>query len=73
MELEKKISIKAIEENFEKNLYKILPTFLKTYFEWIQQSKLNLFHGLYKFNKLDYVHGTTQCSDFFFLKHKLLN
>ena len=29
MELEKKISLKAIEENFEKNLFKILPTFFE--------------------------------------------
>ena len=49
---------------------KILPTFLDTYYEWIQKSKLNEFHGLNKFNKLDYVHGTSQCFDFFFLKNK---
>ena len=49
---------------------KILPNFLNTYYEWLQQSKINNFHGLSKFNKLDYVHGTTQSFDFFFLKNK---
>ena len=45
---------------------KVLPN-LNTYYEWIQQSKLQ-YHGLSKFNKLDYVHGTTQSFDFLFKK-----
>lgn len=47
----------------------LLPKFLKTYFEWIQNSKLNNLRGLEKFSALDYVHGTSQAFDFFYLRY----
>ena len=47
----------------------IVPKFINTYYNWIQSSKLNKFNGLDKFNKVDYVHGTSQAFDFWFQKH----
>ena len=47
----------------------IVPEFVNTYYEWIQQSKLNQFNGLYKFNCIDFVHGTSQAFDFWYQKH----
>jgi len=47
----------------------VLPTFVNEYYDWIQSSKLNKFHGLEKFNQLDFMHGTSQAFDFFYMKH----
>ena len=47
----------------------IVPKFINKYYKWIQQSKLNNLHGLNKFNKLDFVHGTSQAFDFWYQKH----
>lgn len=47
----------------------ILPAFTNEYYEWIQNSKLNALHGLEKFNQLDFMHGTSQAFDFFYMKH----
>ena len=44
----------------------IVKEYLNTYFEWIQSSRLNDFHGLKKFNSLSFVHGTSQAFDFFY-------
>ena len=54
------------------NLYnvKLLDKFLETYFAWIQSSEINKLHGLEKFDKLSYTHGTSQAFDFFFMAHK---
>lgn len=43
--------------------------FINKYFNWIQASKLNSLPGLEKFNALDFVHGTSQAFDFFYLNH----
>ena len=48
---------------------KIKDKFLNQYFKWIQTSKLNKITGLSKFNKLSYVHGTSQSFDFFTAEH----
>ena len=40
--------------------------FLKKYYRWIQQSKLNKLYGLKKFNSLSFVHGTSQAFDEFY-------
>ena len=45
----------------------IVKEYLNTYFEWIQSSRLNDFHGLKKFNSLSFVHGTSQAFDFFYI------
>jgi len=47
----------------------IVPTFINAYYSWIKSSKLNKFEGLDKFPALDYMHGTSQTFDFFYLKH----
>lgn len=47
----------------------ILPDFLNAYFKWIQSSKLNKLHGLENFSALDYMHGSSQAFDFFYIKH----
>jgi hypothetical protein len=47
----------------------IAPKFIKRYYEWVQQSKLNTLHGLDKFNQVDFVHGTSQAFDFWYQKH----
>ena len=47
----------------------IVPKFVNTYYNWIQQSKLNKLHGLDKFNQVDFVHGTSQAFDFWYQKH----
>jgi hypothetical protein len=44
--------------------------FLCKFFEWIQESKLNKLHGIEKYNKLSYVHGSTQAFDFFYAENK---
>jgi hypothetical protein len=65
--------IEFIEKNITSQyLYSdhIVKTFLNTYFAWIQESKLNKLHGLKKFDKLSYVHGTSQSFDFFYAENK---
>jgi hypothetical protein len=48
----------------------VVPKFVEAYFSWIQSSKLNRLKNLDKFNVVDYVHGTSQAFDFFYMKHK---
>lgn len=43
--------------------------FLNTYFEWIQQSRLNLLEGIQQYKHLSYVHGTSQAFDLFYAEH----
>lgn len=47
----------------------VLPEFIDTYFKWIRSSKLNKLHNLEKFSSLDFVHGTSQAFDFYYMKH----
>ena len=47
----------------------VVKAYLKTYFEWVQASNLNNFHGLKKFKSLSFVHGTSQAFDFFYREH----
>jgi hypothetical protein len=47
----------------------IVPQFTSEYYEWVQTSKLNTLHGLEKFGNVDFVHGTSQAFDFFYMKH----
>lgn len=60
---------KSIDSSF---LYdrNIQGDFLNNYHEWLQNSKLNNLNGLEKFNKLSYVHGTSQAFDFFYADNK---
>ena len=60
---------KSIDPSF---LYdrNIQSDFLCAYHKWLQNSKLNKLHGLDKFNKLSYVHGTSQAFDFFYADYK---
>ena len=53
------------------NLYKVncIPTFCQSYVDWIQSTKLNNLIGLDNFNSKQYVHGTSQSFDFFYLSH----
>lgn len=52
---------------FDRN---IQSDFLCEYHNWIQKSKLNNIVGLENFDKLSYVHGSTQAFDFFYAEHK---
>lgn len=47
----------------------IVPKFTNEYYEWVQSSKLNTLHGIEKFSNVDFVHGTSQAFDFFYMKH----
>jgi hypothetical protein len=47
----------------------IVPKFLKTYYDWIQESKLNNLQNLDKFPFVDYTHGTSQAFDFWYMQH----
>ena len=49
---------------YNKNLPK---NFCNSYLEWIKSSKLNNLINLNKFKSLQYVHGTAQSFDFFYL------
>mgnify|MGYP001224500375 FL=1 len=51
------------------NLYDLdqIPEFCENYTNWIQSTKLNNLIGLENFNSKQYVHGTTQAFDFFYL------
>jgi len=51
---------------YEKNLVK---DFCNSYSEWIQSSKLNNLENLNKFKSLQFVHGTAQSFDFFYLQN----
>jgi hypothetical protein len=44
--------------------------FLCRFHEWVQESKNNNLVGLKDFNKLSYVHGSTQAFDFFYAEYK---
>ncbi len=48
---------------YQKNIHL---KFLKKYFQWIQLSTLNKLNGIKKFNKLSFVHGTSQAFDDFY-------
>tara|TARA_E500000331_G_scaffold263625_1_gene254630 strand:+ start:3622 stop:4503 length:882 start_codon:yes stop_codon:yes gene_type:complete len=60
---------KALKQQYlyDKN---VVDVFLHTYHEWLQSSKLNTLHGLDKFDKLGFVHGTSQAFDFFYAENK---
>ena len=47
----------------------VLPSFVEEYYEWIQKSKLNNLNGLDKYTAVDFVHGTSQAFDFFYMSH----
>ena len=47
----------------------VVPKFVNTYYNWIQQSKLNRLHGLENFDCVEFVHGTSQAFDFWYQKH----
>lgn len=53
------------------NLYDLdkIPEFCENYLNWIQSTKLNNLIGLDNFNSKQYVHGTSQSFDFFYLSH----
>ena len=53
------------------NLYDLnkIPEFCENYLNWIQSTKLNNLIGLDNFNSKQYVHGTCQSFDFFYLSH----
>jgi len=53
------------------NLYDLdkIPEFCGNYLNWIQSTKLNNLIGLDNFNSKQYVHGTCQSFDFFYLLH----
>ena len=53
------------------NLYDLnkIPEFCENYSNWIQSTKLNNLIGLDNFNSKQYVHGTSQSFDFFYLTH----
>ena len=38
-------------------------------YQWIQKSKLNTLDGLTAFGAVDFVHGTSQAFDFFYMSH----
>ena len=52
---------------FDRNIQSV---FLCRFHEWVQESKLNNLEGIEEFNKLSYVHGSTQAFDFFYAEHK---
>ena len=52
---------------YEKKLH---TKFLIKYFQWLQKSSLNKLKGLNLFNKLSFVHGTSQAFDDFYSKYK---
>ena len=53
------------------NLYDLdkIPEFCENYSNWIQSTKLNNLIGLENFKSKQYVHGTCQSFDFFYLSH----
>ena len=53
------------------NLYDLdkIPKFCDNYSNWIQSTKLNNLIGLDNFKSKQYVHGTTQAFDLFYLSH----
>ena len=52
---------------FDRN---IQSDFLCRFHEWVQESKHNNLKGIKEFNKLSYVHGSTQAFDFFYSEYK---
>ena len=52
---------------YEKKLH---TNFLIKYFQWLQKSSLNRLNGLNLFNKLSFVHGTSQAFDDFYSTHR---
>ncbi len=52
---------------YEKKLHLV---FLKKYFQWLQKSSFNKLKGLHLFNKLSFVHGTSQAFDDFYSTYK---
>jgi len=51
------------------NNVNIQEQFVNTYFNWIQDTKLNKIHNLAKFFKLSYSNGTSESFDKFYLKN----
>ena len=52
---------------YEKKLH---TNFLIKYFQWLQKSSLNKLNGLNLFNKLSFVHGTSQAFDDFYSTYR---
>jgi hypothetical protein len=61
----------VVSEIKNTNLYDLdkIPEFCENYSNWIQSTKLNNLIGLDNFNSKQYVHGTCQSFDFFYLSH----
>jgi hypothetical protein len=61
----------VVSEIKNANLYDLdkIPEFCENYSNWIQSTKLNNLIGLDNFNSKQYVHGTCQSFDFFYLSH----
>ena len=61
----------VVSEIKNANLYDLdkIPEFCGNYLNWILSTKLNNLIGLDNFNSKQYVHGTCQSFDFFYLAH----
>ena len=61
----------VVSEIKNANLYDLdkIPEFCGNYLNWIHSTKLNNLIGLDNFNSKQYVHGTCQSFDFFYLLH----
>ena len=61
----------VVSEIKNTNLYDLdkIPEFCENYSNWIQSTKLNNLIGLENFKSKQYVHGTCQSFDFFYLSH----
>jgi len=65
-----KRSYKFIKKNINgKNIYKknLPKKFCEGYFDWITKTKLNKLYNLDKFKSKQFVHGTAQSFDFFYM------
>ena len=62
-------SIIACAKNSSINDTDIQDEFVKTYFDWIQQTKLNCFQNLDQFEILSYSNGTTEGFDKFYINN----
>ena len=61
----------VVSEIKNANLYDLdnIPKFCQNYLDWIESTKLNNLIGLENFNSKQYVHGTCQSFDFFYLSN----
>ena len=48
----------------------VVPAFIEKYFDWIKKSKLNTLENLDSFKAIDFVHGTSQAFDFFYMSNR---